>query len=376
MIETLLANRRMRIKPSSCLLIKRKLKGPGRILAQKNTPVSPSDILGHYKLTLGFTKVNLVHELGISPSDVPKYLKKAVGQTVFKGELLGFKKNLFGSSQVIAPTDGIFESLEEKTGQATLKLIPKEYALTSGVFGVVENVDQEKGEVLIKSMMTEVYGVLGTGTEKEGFINVVSGSGDLVNKENINNSHRGQIIVAGSLVLESTIKKALSCSVAGIICGGLNMDDYIAMAASINPLQRIGTEIGVSIIATEGFGIIPIGDDFFEILKRYSGKFAIIQGNLGRLLLPSDDPDSILTCRKVGLPFKEALGSKPGLSVEEIKLGSKVRLIAPPFMGAQGIVASIDGSPTKLASGISTYLVTVETKTKKIKVPYSNVEII
>lgn len=372
----LLANQRIRRKPSICLLVKRKLKGPGNIVASKGTEVAPHDLLGRYKLTLGFTKVNIAKELNVSAQEIPKLLNKPVGQTIFKGELLAFKKGVFSKAQIIAPTDGIFQSLDEKTGEATFKLLPKEYALTAGVFGVVEAVDHQKGEVLIKTMVTELFGVLGTGIEKEGFINVLSGAADLVNKESITDSHKGQILVAGSLILESTIRRALSFAVSGIICGGLNMDDYLAMVGNLNQAKRVGSDIGISIIASEGFGIIPMGDDFYEVLKRYNGRFAIIQGNLNRLLLPSDDPNSILSCRKVVLPLNEALGSKPQLSIGEIKKGTKVRLITPPFMGAQGEVLEIDGNPTKLESGISTYLITIGTKNKKIKAPFSNVEII
>lgn len=358
------------------MIVKRQIKGQGRITVAKNVEVSPHDVLGHYKQTLGFTKINVATELKVGALEVPKLLRKAVGQTVFKGELVASKKGLFNSSQVLAPTDGIFQSLDESTGEITFKLIPKETPLTSGVFGVVVDVDSQKGEIRIKSMMTEVYGVYGTGNEKEGFINVVSKPAELLNKDHINITNKGQILVAGSLIMEATIKRALSFGVSGIICGGLNMNDYLAMALSLNPQKRVGTEIGISIVASEGFGAIPMGDDFYEILSKYSGRFAIIQGNMGRILLPSDDPNSILSCRKVGLPLREALGVRPELSVEELKKGEKVRLIASPFMGAQGEILEIDGNPTKLESGISTYLVTVGTRFKKIKIPFSNLEII
>lgn len=323
-MQALFANRRMRIKPHNCMVIKRQLKGVGNILVSKNVEVSPHDVIGHYKQVAGFTKVNAAEELGISAGEVPKLLKKAVGQTVFKGELIAQKNGLFNKGQIIATTDGIFQSVDEKTGEITFRLIPKEAALTAGVFGVVEQVDGQKGEVTIKSMMTEVYGVYGTGTEKEGFINVISGAADLVSKDKINITHKGQILVAGSLIMDTVIKKALGSGVSGIICGGLNMADYLAMATSLNPQKRVGSEIGISIIASEGFGAIPMGDDFFEILSRYAGKFAIIQGNMGRILLPSDDPNSILSCRKVGLPLKEALGVRPEIRVAEIKKVQKL----------------------------------------------------
>ncbi|MBI2593388.1 hypothetical protein HYW44_01990 [Candidatus Daviesbacteria bacterium] len=376
MATLLYANHRIRVNSGICRLVKRTLKGPGTILASKNAEVSPHDVLGHYKLTAGFTKVNLANELNVRPLDVKRYLKKEVGRTVFKGELLAQKKGLFGTSQIIAPTDSIFESLNDKTGEATLRLIPKDVSLTSGVFGVVQDIDAVRGEVSIKCMSTEVYGILGTGSEKEGFMNVISGPGDLVNASQITTAHRGQILVAGSLVMEEAIKKALTCNVSGIICGGLNMDDYLSMAVSLVPSKRVGTEIGISLIATEGFGLLPIGEDFEEIFGSHNNKFAIVNGNLGMILLPSNDPDSILGCRKVSLPDNQALGARPELGISEIKIGLKVRLIWPPFMGTQGVVKNIDETPTTLDSGISTYMLTIDTKTRKMRVPYSNVEII
>lgn len=376
MAALLYANHRIRVNLRICRLVKRTLKGPGTILASKNTEVSPHDVLGRYKLTAGFTRVNIAQELSVRPEEVKRYLKKEVGRTVFKGELLALKKSLFGSSQIIAPTDSIFESLNDKTGEVSLRLIPKDVSLTSGVFGVVQDIDAVRGEVSIKCMSTEVYGIFGTGSEKEGFINVISGPGDLVNASQITAAHRGQILVAGSLVMEETIKKALTCNVNGIICGGLNMDDYISMAISLVPSKRVGTEIGISLIATEGFGLLPIGEDFQEIFRSHNNKFAIVNGNLGMILLPSNDPDSILGCRKVSLPDNQALGARPELGISEIKIGLKVRLIWPPFMGTQGVVSRIDETPTTLDSGISTYMLTIETKTRKMRVPYSNVEII
>lgn len=376
MANLLFANKRIRINPGVCKIVKRTFKGPGDILVQKNTEIKPHDIIGHYKLTTGFTKINLALELNVAPAEVGKNLKKAVGGTIYKGELIASTKGFFGSSQIISPTDSIFESFDEKTGEATLRLIPKDVALTSGVFGVVENVDTRRGEISIKCMTTEIYGIFGTGSEREGFLNVISGPGDLVNASKITQENHGQILVAGSLVMEEAIKKALTCNVSGIICGGLNLEQYLSMAISLFPARRVGSEVGISVLATEGFGLIPIGEDLDRVLNSHNSKFAMINGNLGRLLLPSNDPDSILSCRKVSFPELEARGTKPELSVEEIKTGLRVRLIWPPFMGMQGTIRQIDNSPTILDSGIQTYLLTVEARNRKIRVPYCNVEII
>lgn len=385
---SLFANRRIRIRPGVCTLVKRKLKGPGQILVQRNVEVSPGDVIGRYKQTLGFTKINIASELNISPAEVPKTLYKAIGQTVFKGEVLASKKGMFNKEtllprfislgnkhQILAPTDGIFQSIDARTGEATLKLLPRDISLTAGVFGVIQNVDGQKGEISIQTMVSEIYGVYGTGEEREGFINIIADAHELLNKDKISLESRGQILVTGSLMIEAAIKKAINCAVRGIICGGVNMDDYRAMTGSLAPQSRVDIDIGIGIVGTEGFGAIPIGEDIFNLLKEYNGKFALIQGNFGRILLPSTDPNSILSCRKVRLPA-DPLSEKPPLTVEEIRMGLRVRLIAAPFMGSQGDVISIDGSPTKLESGIVTYLITVKTKNKQIKTAYSNVELI
>lgn len=369
------ANRRIRVRAGICALVKRKLRGEGRIIAQKNTEVKPNDLIGKYHSLPGFVSVDLAGGLNASPMEIPKFLQTPLGHVIAKGQPLASKKGMIRRANVISPTDGIFEGIDQKTGEARIRLLPKEVALVSGVYGIIHDIDSKKGEVTIKTMITELYGVAGVGNEREGILNVIGGAGDTINKINIDVSHGGQILVLGSLALEETVKHAFKSGVSGVISGGVNLKDYLAMGGKIKALEKV-SDIGISLLVTEGFGGIPIGEDMFEILRKHSGKFALIQGNLGRVLLPSDDSNSILTCRKVEFPLVEALSESPQLSIEEIKVGLKVRLISPPFMGSQGEVIAIDNNPTKLESGILTYLATVGTKMRKVKVPFSNLEII
>ena len=45
-------------------------------------------------------------------------------------------------------------------------------------------------------------------------------------------------------------------------------------------------------------------------------------------------------------------------------------------MGEQGKIISIDKIATTLPSGVVTYMITISTNTRKIRIPYNNVEII
>jgi transcription antitermination factor NusG len=66
----------------------------------------------------------------------------------------------------------------------------------------------------------------------------------------------------------------------------------------------------------------------------------------------------------------------PEIMLKNIKISDRVRITWPPFMGTIGKVIALDNQATKLESGIITYLLTIETSSKKIKVPYTNIELI
>ncbi len=145
---------------------------------------------------------------------------------------------------------------------------------------------------------------------------------------------------------------------------------------SLNWNQRVGVEVGISLIATEGFGPIPIGEDIYPHLQTHQEKYVFINGNSGSMLLPSLESNSIISLRRVALPGKGVIEHVQEVSVRSIKIGDRVRIVGSPFIGSQGKVLSIDQGVTTLPSGTQTYIITIETSSQKIRVPYPNVEVI
>lgn len=84
----------------------------------------------------------------------------------------------------------------------------------------------------------------------------------------------------------------------------------------------------------------------------------------------------MIDIRKVKLPM--GLGVEPTSIMKNVQLkaGLAVRVIAPALLGIQGVIETIDNSPTKIASGVSTYLVTVVTRQQKLRVPFENLEVL
>lgn len=376
---TLLGNHRVRIKKEVVTHIFRTLAGSGQITAQVGQEVKPADILGRSEIAGGFREIDLVELLGVKPQEVKKYLRRALSQKIYRGELLAFKKKgLFSPPKIItSPSDGVLDTFNEATGQLILKFLPQVVDLPAAVFGVIDAIDADNRRVVIRCQVSEIWGIFGSGKIREGILKILSRA-DLISTRQILPQYAEHIIVAGSLIYKDAILSAISKGVSGIITGGINAKDYRAMAGGRVIFPRpMGSDIGIGALILEGFGSLPIGWDFFEVLKKYEGRFAILDGNAGVLSLPSFEGSSIDQVKKVSLP-PESTKVMAEEEVQSIELtnGLYTRVIAPPFMGEQGVVASLDRSPSLLPSGISTYLVNIKTRTRMIRMPYTNVEIV
>lgn len=376
-----LVNFRERVRLNSFLRVKRSLKAKGAIKASVGQVVEPKDILGTYDLSGGFTKVNLSRELQVKGSDVKSYLKKSLGDKIFKGELLASKLGVFGEKEILSPTDAILHSYNEEKGELTLQYLPAKVYVPAGVYGIVEQ-KTALNEVIIKTMAHEIFGIFGTGRQREGFLVILDGKGNLTSKQQITKDLKGNIVVSGALVYRDALQSAINLGVAALITGGLNLQDFVSIAGAVNEsasfesITKMGTDIGTDVIVTEGFGPLPLGEDIFELVSKYNGSYCFAYGNSATLILPAGDPDVILKLRKVEFPKIERSPERAQeVLAKEVEVGQKVRLVWPPFMGLQGRVIFVDRTPTLLPSGISTHLLTIETKVKVLKVPFTNVEI-
>ncbi len=159
--------------------------------------------------------------------------------------------------------------------------------------------------------------------------------------------------------------------------GGINAKDFRKMTGgSWNFTHKNWFDSGISLMVTEGFGSVPIGEDIFGLLQEHQGEYAILEGNRPRLILPSQDDHCMMYIRRSVLPIISDPEPDHEVGLLKLSLGMLVRIIFNPFFGVQGKVVAIDRSPSLLPSGIKTYLVTIEANNRKIRTPYLNIEII
>ncbi|MBI2019852.1 hypothetical protein HYS94_00315 [Candidatus Daviesbacteria bacterium] len=374
------SQRRFRIEKVGVTYISRNLKGKGNLTVHLGQEVTPSEIIGTFELSFGFRILNLANLLSVQGPEVKKYLQKGMGQRIYKGELLAFKKDLFGNQKVVtAPSDGVIDYLNERTGGLKISAIPKKVDLPAAVFGVVDAINQQLGQVIIRTEVSKVYGVFGTGRSRDGILHFLGRREDIITANKISPAFSDNILVGGSILYKDAISEAISSSISGFITGGMNARDYMVVGGGrlVFP-KKIENDIGISIVGCEGFGLIPIGEDIYNYLLNYDGKFGIIDGNTATLILPSFSSQSMSLVKRTKLPPPSQMvpANQTLIPQHDLSVGQKVRVVGISFLGEQGKIIVINQSETLLPSGIKGYILTIETKRRKIQIPSNNVEII
>jgi len=349
--------------PSVTKVIIRKLPQKGKIWVKEGETVEPSAIVGISHSSPGFRVFNISEILEIPPEKIFRCLVKSSGSKVFKGDVIAEDKKTFGliSRQFISPIDGIFEMVDPNRGQAMIQFMPIPIKLVAGVYGqVVKIVDEQ--EVHIKTTVDLITGALGSGIEREGVLRIVADSHEAIMMTNLDRSLAGSVIAGGSLMNKDIIQKAIALEVRGIVSGGINVRDYRSLVSSLNPIE----DVGISLMATEGYGLGEIPFSIMEVLQKYNNRFVIINPRDKELIIPLMNEQS----RK-----KER--GKLASQLHYIKNDVTVRFLKSPYLGREGKVVEIKKDPIIFPSGIEAYGVVVEMAggTRTI-VPVRNLEIV
>ena len=374
------ALKRLRIEKDIVTRVHRTLKARGQLNISLGQEVAPDDIIGSCWVSSGFRILNLSQALSVSPAEAKKYLRREIGQKIYKGELLAFKEQGFlsGKKNIISPSDGILEYLNEQTGELKINFLPQKIDLPAAVYGVVEEIDVPHGDIVIKTEVSRIYGMFGTGKNREGTLNMICSRDELMGELKITAENSDQILVGGSLIRKEVISQAISSGVCGIITGGINAGDYKAMAGGrlIFP-KRLENDIGVSVVICEGFGVQSLGEDIYGVLQKYNGKFVLLDGNHAIINLPSFESNCMRRVKSIALPKQQdAVMEDNVLKLHDTNIGSMVRVVGNSYAAEQGRILAVDKIETVLPSGVPAFLLTVEKKRRKIKIPYDNVELI
>jgi len=352
----------------------RRLPLKGEVLVEAGKTVAPDDIVARTHLPGNVQMVNIANLLNIDAQDIAEVMLVKIGSKIKEGELLAETKGLFGffKSSAASPVDSVLESISDVTGQVVLREAPIPVEIDAYMNGKVASVLEEEG-VVVTANAVFIQGIFGMGGENRGELRVlVDNREDELTPEMIPGDVKGAVIVGGSFISLEAYKKAISVGAAAVVAGGFNYHDLKDVLGYTLGVAITGSEnLGTSLILTEGFGQIPMGNRCFELLQQHNGKFTSVNGSTQiragvirpEIVIPLTADDS-----------KESRSDKDITS--GISAGSLVRVIRAPYFGDIGTVVSLPSELQQMESESMVRVAEVEIKGETLVIPRANLEMV
>lgn len=364
----------LKVMPCTMLRKKRLLPIPGAVLAENGKEVDATDVVAKTELPGKVFPINVANRLGCTPDEIKGYLLKKEGDPVKKGEVIAENKPFlkFLKTTIEAPIDGTVDSVSHVTGQMMLREPPKVLPLQSYIKGRVVEVTPNFG-VTVETEGTFIQGIFGIGGEANGEIHMAAKSPDEeLTPESLNEVCRGKIVIGGKHAGLTTIKRAVELGVKAIVVGGIHDRDLRQLLGYDIGVAVTGTEqVGVTLIVTEGFGMIPMAEYTFKLLASRNGEKASVSGAT-QIRAGVMRPEIIVP----GFP-KHVTECKKDQGRGWIEPGDPIRIIREPHFGVIGTVKSLPPELTMIGSESHARVLEVELAGGEvIVVPRANIEVL
>jgi len=367
------------LKRKSVSLIRktRKLPLPGEVLMKVGDTVSPDTIVARTTLLGDPFIINLAIQFGVDPEDAAEYMIKEKGDLVKEGEPIALKKFLWTKKFVNSPITGTLEDVSKYSGQVVIRGQPISVEVKAYIPGTVIEVIGNEGLVIEGKPSAYIQGIFGIGGETHGDIMMVSDKpNDVVTVEKITPKCSGKVLVGGSMITGDALRRAVEVGANGVIIGGINDKEIIELLGYEIGVAITGDEeVGLTIIVTEGYGKMNMSTKTFEILKRFEGKMACINGAT-QIRAGVMRPEIIVPRDDVTLDIKSKEDESLDIN-EGMKAGTPVRIIREPYFGAMGHVVSLPVELQVVETESKVRVLKAELSDgRKVLVPRANVEII
>lgn len=364
----------LKVLKNTKILKERRLPLKGFVDTSVGDTVAPGDIIAKTDLPGNVQMVNVANQLNVDASDVETVMIAKEGSKVSRNDLIAETNGIFGyfKSGVISPVDGTVESISNITGQIVIREAPIPVEVDAYIHGVIHEIIAEEG-VVIKSYGSFVQGIFGIGGESRGKIKMLSENRNSeISADMIASEHEGLIIVGGSFISLEAYKKALECRVAGIVVGGFNYYDLEEILGYTLGVAITGSEdLITSLIVTEGYGKIQMGQQTFDLLKENSGRLASINGAT-QIRAGVIRPEIIIPADVSSQKDSDEKSKKMSGMTE----GSLVRVIRSPNFGKIGSVKELPSELRKMESETMVRVAIINIDGKLIEIPRSNLEVV
>ncbi len=338
-ILIMITYRRRNLIRGTSYTLSRKIPADSKVLVKPGQEVLPETLVAQGKEPVGFRTVNLAAVMSLPLERVANVLTKTVGSRIYQDDVLARASKAWGLKEVVyrSPIDGFLRSYNRETGVLTLEYLPEQRNVAAGLRGEVLKV-LPKGAVVIGSVVDRVHGLIGLGRDREGIISVIGYRDIPLEPSHLNERHLGKIVVGGTQAPVDFYSRALRLGVRAVVSGGVDMRVYYQLKSSLGHLE----DVGLTIIATEGYGNAAIEETLYRYLAGREGQYAFVTGRGAEVIFPSSGgagKDMVGDKRKQ--VWEARLGGGRDFSV--LKEGQKVRILVGENRMQYGIVAGVDG---------------------------------
>lgn len=364
------------LKAIPCVVLRKKrvLPIPGKVLVDIGKEVDALDTIAQTELPGKVHSINIANRLGIMPDEIINFMLKRESESVRKGEVIAENKPFITwfKTKIESPITGTVETISAITGQVLLREPPRILPLKAYMKGKIIEVHPNFG-VTVETEGTFVQGIFGIGGETNGEIAMaVSSPDEELVVEDIKDTYKGKIVIGGKHVGLNAIKKAVQVGVHGVVVGGIHDRDLRQILGYDIGVAVTGTEqIGITLIVTEGFGMIPMAEYTFKLLASRNSEKASVSGAT-QIRAGVMRPEIIIP----GYP-KNVTECKKDQGRGWIEPGDWVRIIREPHFGVIGTVSSLPPELTKISSESKVRILEVTLPGgEKLVVPRANIEVL
>jgi hypothetical protein len=338
-------NRDALMTRDSELHVTRRLPGGGDIKVRAGERITADHVIAKTDARSLAIRISIADQLGVGPADAAKHLLRPVGSSFAAGEAMAKTRKGLKNVVVACPVAGTLLSLDAETGIGLLA--PggggEVRALVGGDVAYVDG----KQTVSLRTVGSRLYGIVGIGQPVRGVLRVaVTGPGEELATGAVNADMKGQIVVGGSFASAQTLRKLMDVGALGVVTGGF-VDREIATCLGVPADDRLAPwrigprDVGIAdsmmanigLMATEGFGRLPISPQAFAFLRELEGREVV--------LLTATRVTGHLSRPQLIAVNEEALDDEAPHAVATLEIGTAVRIVEPTQLGTSGSVSAM-----------------------------------
>jgi hypothetical protein len=359
------------ISDGRLLTKERRLPAAGEVLVGLGQEVEHDTVVAHINPRGYLEMVDIARALEIPSFLAGDALLCAPGDRVTAGTVIARYRSTFGlfNRECRAPISGTVERFFPATGRLTIRSLP--VPLRAYVPGRVTRV--RPGEsVAISLTACQVQGIFGVGGEGWGRLRVVASPGAVVRPEDLGEDLAGQVLCGGAIFSREALLKARAAGAVAVVTGGAHKRDLERLTGRVIGAGVTGHEdCGLTVILTEGFGPVAMGERAFALLAAMEGRPAAVSG-VTQVRAGVVRPEVVI-------PVDAAAGGPgPGRpQAPPVTVGMVVRIISPRRFGQTGVVCALPPDPERLETGslVKVAVVRVESG-ETVTIPRCNLELV